>query len=121
VDSARPPASPSHDEPACKVAVEQRDGEAVVVVSGELDLVCAPTLRACLVEHFREGRVGHHLVIDLTDVPFMDSTCLGVLVGACKRATSIGAGMTVIANPYARRLIETTGLDKLWAVLDAPA
>ena len=52
----------------------------VIAVGGEIDVYTAPKLRDGLVELINSGH--YHLVIDLEGVDFLDSTGLGVLVGA---------------------------------------
>ena len=63
--------------------VTQRDRWTVLAVSGEVDVATAPRLREQLVQLVNQG--SHHLVVDLEGVDFLDSTGLGVLVGALKR------------------------------------
>lgn len=68
----------------------------VVQVAGEIDVYTAPALREELAAQQEVGPV--HLVVDLTDVPFMDSTGLGVLVGALKRARTTGGDLRLVID-----------------------
>ena len=80
-----------------------------VRVIGDADLASAPRLRAALVElHDR----GHRLVeLDLSLVDFLDSTSLGVVLGAVRRARQAGGNLTLIAAGSAvERLITVLGL-----------
>jgi anti-sigma B factor antagonist len=105
----------------CGITLEHGDdGSRTLVVSGEVDVTCAPLLRERLLEVFSQGDLAGELVVDLRDASFIDSTGLGVLVGANKRATAAGSHMTVIASPAARHAMRLTGLDALWTVVDAP-
>lgn len=104
------------------VTVEHRgEGVVAVLVAGEVDVTAAGVLRERLIDLFAQGGVSDELVVDLTQVAFIDSTGLGVLVGAAKRAAAAGARMSVVASAPARRAIRITGLDQLWNVQDAPA
>lgn len=86
--------------------------EAVVVeVGGEIDLHSAPRLRE---ELGRAGAVSSpppRVVVDLAGVSFIDSTGIGVLVGALKRAREAG-GELAFCNAQSRvqRVFEITGL-----------
>jgi anti-sigma B factor antagonist len=55
----------------------------ILVVTGEIDVATAPAFKRHLLEQIAEGHT--RLVLDLAGVAFMDSTALGVLVGALTR------------------------------------
>ena len=79
---------------------------AVVRVSGEIDVFTAPDLRDIL---SRPGT--NHLVVDLRGVGFLDSTGLGVLVGALKRLHKRGGSLKIVTDRgRVRRLFEITKL-----------
>ena len=68
----------------------------VVQVTGEIDVYTAPLLReelASLID--AEHR---ELVVDLTGVGFLDSTGLGVLVGALKKVRTLGGDLRLVIN-----------------------
>lgn len=98
------------------IETEQRDdGVVVVVVHGEVDIRTAPELRECLASVL-DGRV-QRLVLDLSDVDFLDSTALSVMVGAHKRLARTGEPLAVIASTEAvRRVLTVTGLARVFAV-----
>lgn len=56
----------------------------MIVVDGEIDLATVCSLLAAITEELAHGVV--HLVLDLSAVTFIDSTGIGVLVGAGPRA-----------------------------------
>lgn len=82
---------------------------AVVAIVGELDVATAPRLRQELVGLSARGP--HRLVIDLGGVDFLDSTGVGVLLGAVRRART-GDGRLALANaePQVARVFEVTRL-----------
>jgi|SRR5436305_2599264 len=86
---------------------------AVLHLAGDLDVATAPQLRACVAAFF-ERTPGAALVIDLAEVTFVDSTTLGVLVGAIRMSEQTGSSV-VIRNqaPSIQRVFELTGLDRL--------
>src|SRR5690606_15817451 len=68
----------------------------VVHVTGEIDVYTAPTLREELASLTEAGTT--NIVVDLTGVPFMDSTGLGVLVGALKRVRTAGGRLRLVID-----------------------
>jgi anti-sigma B factor antagonist len=83
----------------------------VVTVGGELDLDAAPELRATIDQALADGF--SKLVVDLGDVTFIDSTGIGVLVGALKRLGRAGGRLELVCSePNLLRIFEITGLDQ---------
>lgn len=83
----------------------------VVSVYGELDVATAPSLREQLIEQVNDGAV--RLVLDLEGLDFLDSTGLGTIIGALKRARTHGGELRLVCTQSRiRRLFEITGLDK---------
>ncbi len=88
---------------------------------GELDAHTVPGFREALGELATRPRV----VIDLSEVPFMDSAGLGALIGGIRRAREHGGEVAVACSrPTLTRLLHTTGFDRIVPVtetLDAAA
>jgi len=81
----------------------------VVSVVGELDVATAPRLRQQLVALAATSPTG--VIVDLGGVDFLDSTGLGVLLGALKRARTAGFGFALAnAEPQVARVFEVTRL-----------
>ena len=84
---------------------------AVLRVTGEVDVYTAPMLRERIRELAASGAV--HLITDLGQVDFLDSTGLGVLVGGLKRLREDGGSLAlVITAPRILRIFQITGLTK---------
>ncbi|OWY62937.1 hypothetical protein B7486_55760 [cyanobacterium TDX16] len=86
------------------------DGQVVLTLTGELDPHTAATLQAVLDRTLADGPAT--LLFDLTDLKFIDSSGLRVLIDAHKALSERG-GELVVRNPSttARRLFEITKLD----------
>ena len=80
------------------VSVTSRtDGDRTVVdVTGEIDVYTAPLLREELASLIDSEHTD--LVVDLTKVGFMDSTGLGVLVGALKKVRTLGGDLRLVID-----------------------
>lgn len=78
-----------------------------VRLSGELDVAAAAPVRQRLIEAIDRCRA---IVLDLSDVSFIDSTGLAALVGANNHAQNVGTTVVVIQPlpPQPRRLFEVT-------------
>lgn len=94
-----------------EVTARAENGRAVVRLRGELDIATADTLRRGLRDARRDH--GDDLVLDLTDLEFMDSGGLSVIVAFFKAATAAGGGVALAApRPVIRRTLEITGLHR---------
>ena len=85
---------------------------------GELDAYTVGTFRESLAE-LTDTR---HLLIDLSEVPFMDSAGLGALIGGIRRTREAGGDVAVACGrPTLTRLLHTTGFDRIVAVTETVA
>lgn len=100
------------------VTRRQHEGRTILHVVGEIDVSTAPRLRDELSRVISEG--SHDLIVDLSDVPFLDSTGLGVLVGRLK-AVRLLDGDLVLTGAQERTLrnFHITGLDKVFRLYDS--
>jgi anti-sigma B factor antagonist len=100
---------------SCRSYVQ--DGVTVVAVSGEIDLATASEFRSVLVDAVAGGQ--GDLVVDLSEVTFMDSTGLGAMVSARRRLTLRGASMRLVSPAGGvRRILDVTKLDQVIPIHD---
>ena len=92
--------------------VQSLDGT-VIYVQGEIDIETAERLRDAIEPHMGPRQT---IVLDLSGVQFMDSSCLTVLVQARGALTKDG-GSLVLRNPsqMARRVLSITGIEFILA------
>jgi anti-anti-sigma factor len=82
---------------------------------GELDAYTVGQFREALAELSAAQR----LLIDLSEVPFMDSAGLGALIGGIRRAREADGEVAVACSrPTLTRLLHTTGFDRIVPVTE---
>lgn len=85
----------------------------VVEVGGEVDVYTAPELRAAVTQ-VQGKAVSPHLLVLLGELTFMDSSGLGLLVGAHKRAVMAGGRVALVGTRESLlRILRVTGLAQL--------
>ncbi|MEV6320019.1 STAS domain-containing protein [Nocardia sp. NPDC051787] len=100
---------------ALEVQVRSADDVVIVTVHGEIDMASAPRLQSALDEALRDTPPA--VVVDMSNVGFLGSAGLSVLVAASEAA---GSGrLRVVPSDAARRPIELTALDQLLTVFDS--
>ncbi len=98
------------------IEIEENDAYTLCRPDGELD--------AYTVGEFRETLGGvaeaKSLLIDLSDVPFMDSAGLGALIGGIRRIREAGGEVAVACSRQSlTRLLHTTGFDRIVPVAES--
>jgi anti-sigma B factor antagonist len=87
----------------------------VVDVAGEVDLYSAPELKEHVLSAIDSGKT--RIVVDLSKTTFIDSTTLGVLVGARKRLREHDGALAVVCvDDDKLALFEMTGLDRVFSI-----
>jgi anti-sigma B factor antagonist len=113
-------AGSSHHSSMLASMSHELDGQAsVVVVEGELDLSTAPRLKWTLLDALEAGST--QLVVDLSQVTFMDSTALGVLVGV-NRKLEPGVRLAIVGSrERVLQIFEFSGIDSAFAIFPSRA
>ncbi|MHB1487918.1 MAG: STAS domain-containing protein [Acidimicrobiales bacterium] len=97
------------------VEVDEAEGYTICRPVGELDAYTVSQFREALAELVSSPR----LLIDMSDVPFVDSAGLGALIGGIRRAREMGGDVAVsCSRPTLTRLLKTTGFDRIVTVAD---
>ncbi len=97
-------------------ASEDGAGYHILRLVGEVD--------AYTVGEFREALAGienvNWLIVDLSEVPFMDSAGLGALIGGIRRVREAEGDVAVISTTAGlNRLLHTTGFDRIVPVTES--
>jgi anti-sigma B factor antagonist len=100
------------------VSVDERNGQVLVVVRGELDLATAPQLEQELLPRLHAGA---HALLDLRGLEFMDSTGVRVIVAAHHAAQDHDGRLSLLRcqpDGAVGRVLEISGLDGILDVVD---
>jgi anti-sigma B factor antagonist len=91
------------------IDVKEKDSVLAVKVNGEIDAYTAPQLREKLFP--LSEKEGVKMVVDLSEVNYMDSTGLGVFVGVFKNVRAHNGEFKIVGlSDRLQRLFEITGL-----------
>ncbi len=100
-----------------QVDVERLSGGAILKPLGDIDLSCSPDLRSVLAE-VQKPSPGMRLIVDLQEVPYMDSSGVATLVEAMQVARR-GSGQIVLCNlnDRVRSILEIARLDMVFTIV----
>lgn len=91
-------------------------GVHVIAAAGEIDIFTAPELKRAVGNAIDGG--ARAIVVDLTETRFLDSTALGVLIGAVKRLRLVDGRMVIVnTEPSTAKTFEITGLDQIFQIV----
>ena len=90
----------------------------VLSVGGELDVEGAPDLRQAVVKAVADGCRG--LILDISELDFVDSFGIGAVVAALKRLRQRGGELALVCpSRRIRRVFEICDLDRIIAFHDS--
>ena len=90
-------------------------GTHLVAVSGEIDLFTAPAFKQRMSKPIDAGC--SRLIVDLSRTTFIDSSSLGVLIGAHRRLKRAGGSLVVVsASDAIAKTFKITGLDGVFTL-----
>jgi anti-sigma B factor antagonist len=102
------------------VATRRVSAHTVLEIGGEIDVYTAPRLRERLNEVTGSGQ--NHIVVDLGRVDFLDSTGLGVLVGAHRRLRATNGTLRLVCrHEKLLKIFRIAGLDSVFDIYDSVA
>jgi anti-sigma B factor antagonist len=109
-------ADPRRSADSIVVKCEIRDGAAVVTPVGDVDLTASPVLRQELKKV--QGSRPQRLIVDLSQVPYMDSSGVATLVEAMKTANQNRTRLVLCGmQPKVRSIFEIARLDTVFAIV----
>lgn len=101
------------------IRIEPDETGCTITLGGEVDVYTAPRLKDALVEQLESGCTD--MVVNLDGVGFIDSSGLGVLVGALRRAKENGGSVRLVCSrENILKIFRITGLDKVFPIFAEP-
>jgi anti-sigma B factor antagonist len=93
------------------------DGIHVVAVRGEIDLFTAPEFKQRVSAAIDAG--ARRLVLDLSETTFIDSSSLGVLIGAHRRLRRQDGSLAIVCrDDTIIKTFRVTGLDTVFTIVE---
>ena len=104
---------------AMTFSIEHRpvdDDTHVVSVAGEIDLFTAPEFKLGVSAPIDAGCT--HVIVDLSETTFIDSSSLGVLIGAHRRLRRLDGTLVIVcSNESIVKTFRITGLDSVFTLV----
>jgi anti-sigma B factor antagonist len=95
-------------------AVREEDGAVIVAFSGDVDLHASPDARRVLLAAVERGR---KVLVDLSEVTYLDSSGVASLIEALKRARDGGLGFGLVSVPdRPLRVLKLASLDRVFTI-----
>ena len=87
----------------------------IIVLGGEVDVYTAPRFRTTMIELIDEGN--YDIIIDLSNVQYMDSAGLGALVSGLKRVREHAGSISLVSPTIpVQRVLDITRLSKILSI-----
>jgi anti-sigma B factor antagonist len=103
-----------------QIREEQEGAMCVLTLEGEVDVYTAPVLKEKLVDNIERGC--SNVLVDMERVTFIDSSGLGVLVSALRRARERGGSVRILCTrDNILKIFRITGLDKVFPIFSDAA
>ena len=100
------------------IDISEGNGCVVLSIHGDVDIDTAPQLREQLLVVARQSP--RRVIVDLEAVGFLDSSGIGLLVGAMERLRSAGSDLALVCtNRNIVRTLEMTGLANVFRIFES--
>ncbi len=98
-----------------KVDIKEGEGCNILNVCGDVDVYTSPKVKESI-NALIEKEI-YNIVVNLEDVRYVDSTGLGVLIGALKRVKEHNGNIVLVCtNPQIKKIFQITGLVKIFSI-----
>ncbi len=87
-------------------------------IEGEIDVYTSPKVKEALNDLIQKGN--NNIIVNLEGVSYIDSTGLGVLIGALKRVKENNGDIKLVCtNLQIKKIFDITGLVKIFELYDS--
>lgn len=98
-----------------EISTTREEKACIVRVAGEVDVYTSPQLKTALLDAV--GESCQAIIVDLDQVGFIDSSGLGVLVGALRRSREAGGDLRIVSTrETVVKIFRITGLDRVFPI-----
>ncbi len=101
------------------VKFEERGAIGVVMPQGAITAETTDSFRDLFVDWFRRADGVKNVVLDLSQVDFMDSSGLGTIIALLRRVTERGGDMKIVGPKRVRMIFEITRAYKVFDIVDS--
>lgn len=99
------------------IATREQDAVLIFDIKGELDAKAAPEFKERIMEKINQGF--HRVLVNLSDITYLDSAGLGVLVSGLKIATRQNGDLRMWGlQEEVRNIFQLTRLNKVFQIYD---
>jgi len=84
----------------------------VIEIHGQIDLSNCHMLHDEINAEVDKGN--YRLIVDLKKISYIDSSCLGILLGGLELVRQRGGGLAIVGNPLVDRVLTLTGLTRIF-------
>jgi len=95
-----------------EILIKSVEQTPVIEVRGQIDLSNCYKLHEAINDEVGEGN--YYLVVNLHKVNYIDSSCLGVLLGGLEKVKKRNGALAIVGNPLVDRVLTLTGLTRLF-------
>ena len=100
-------------------AVQHKNQDVIIQLAGEIDIKCSGKIKSKFKEIFENKPPA--LIVDMTEVSFMDSSGLAVLVGALKQSRINNSKLKLAGlTKDVRSIFEICRLETIFEIFDTP-
>ena len=104
---------------ALRIETTETDGGQAIKVEGEVDLSSSPELRTAILKATAKGK--GTVAVDLSRVPYMDSSGVATLVEGLKSVCQEGADFILVAPSAAvMKVLQLSRLDTVFDIREEP-